>query len=257
MRGVQMSFSSKNDVQKPLLNNISFALSIPSNRGLVRAGQDILKGSAGDSKISALSTVLSAGDDYIQDIHVHPFGGTNGEPSAEIIFKPEKSNDKTVIGDTRLGDLISAGSVKIDIDPNTTNPVLKSLVSAAINSVPHSDILRGNTYTSNTIQKAQNYDYTIEPFDQDPNTKLYRSYVIHGTIGKINPNTGQIEREPITLPDGGPIIGSFADKTPDELKRIMNGEYRNFMNANISAYKQYTTKEHNTPTFDQLTKQAR
>lgn len=246
LRGFQTGFNANVESQKPIVDALSNALSIPSNTIFMRpeGGTDKID----EKKLPEIRAILAAGSKYIQDIQIRPYAGTNGGPAAQITFKPYDGTDKS--GSPAVTFIEKTPSITVDIDQNTKQPLLQHLIVA--NNTQYGDMYTGATYSSNQVEKSHNYDYSIEPTDRDPVTGRYRNFVVSGTLGYINPSTGKVEQKPIVDKSGNPIIGSFAKTTPYQAKQIIAKEFVNYMQQNIANYNYYKSKDHNTPTYEEI-----
>jgi hypothetical protein len=261
-RGVNIGFNS--DAHPEQLNTKNYVaeqLSIPGNRNAdgVTYNDGGTQTAITDTKsLAALDAILKAGDQYILSTEFQTFGGRDGKPVVEITFRPEmKSNDKTVVNGVPLADWANKGSIKIEIDPNTKDPVLQNLLqTSSVGMYADMRTSRDQMYGSNSVQKAHGFDASVAP-SNFVNGKATQFSIV-GTAKLLDPNTGNLVPVKITKtdntgqPTGELFTGEFSKMTPSQIMTLINEQYNKFYYTNLNNYRIYKTKHSDAPSFDEM-----
>jgi len=251
IRGMQIGYNDNNVEQRPVINSLTNALSVPSNISGMYVGGELLK----DAKnTQVLQDMLKTGNKYIQATEYELFGSPDGGPAIKITFKPEKETDKTAVGDTKITDITSKGSIVVAIDKNTRNPLLQSLMNAGGNTMYSDMVTTGKKYQSDNIQEAHNFHYEIQPTNKDASGKYTQATIILSTK-VINPETGQLEtRYPFQdsrYQTKFPSI-DFSKQTPYQIRSMIDQYYQDYLQTNIANYKQYQKVTQNKVNYHTL-----
>lgn len=258
-RGVNISYNDNTPIQQDTKNAISTSLSFQANRNA-----DGIYGDDGENfsaaRIKSLDAILKDPDNYIQSAEFKSFGGKNGKPVVELTFKPEfKTGDKTSVAGEGIGDLAKESRIRVEVDPNTTDPVLQNLMqSSSLGSYADMRTSRDPIYGSNTIQKAHGFDAHIAP-SNFVNGKA-TEFTIVGTANLIDPNTGKLTPVKVGKYNTEGAFtefysGEFGKMTPMQIMQMINDAYSKFYAQNINNYRIYKTKDSHAPTFEEIEKQ--
>jgi hypothetical protein len=244
-RGVSQTYNMLNKVQQATVNKLTSDLADPSNRSAS------IPGITGE-QLPVLSQILrEGGDGYIQSSIYRPYGGPGGTPAMEVTFTSNDKKAPTAPVTKGIDEIVKMGTIMIPIKEDASSKELQQLMHSAGNT-SYSDMYTGTKYSSNDIQKAHNYNYTLEPIGL-VNGRYTRVHVTC-TGKQIDPHTGHLEDY---LPfrqygdEGKGIDIDLSKQTPYQIKKEIDDFFDSYLTANINNYSAYA-KSHNNANFQQL-----
>jgi len=256
-RGKRSTVTTGTPAGNAYLNNTTVALSNPSNVGNIydATGTLITDPATKQALFELLKARTGTGQNsipkYVPAATMTTLGGPNKVPSVQLSFATVSGEDKNIVGGQKVLDIIGKGPITMEVDPNTTNAILKNITPRE-NDYMYAEVLEGKPLPPSAGMKNSNYNVSIQ--------KVPTGFKLVGTIRKLNPVTGIMEDIPLTNPRTGEV-GVLLESVEDGKKggytitdavEERNKFWSRLQMENIAAMNVYKAKEQGTTSFDEI-----